>query len=56
MDTVRKTRRLLFDELVHKDPRLSRSDDEPGVTSCEAKSGYSLDLETELKMLGSSDR
>lgn len=51
LDTVRKTRAASFKELYDKtrgflDEMLSL-----GVTTCEAKSGYGLDLDTEVKIL-----
>lgn len=51
LDTVRKTRASSFEELYQKsfaflDEMLSL-----GVTTCEAKSGYGLDLENETKQL-----
>ncbi len=51
LDTVRKTRAASFEELYTKtrgflDEMLSF-----GVTACEAKSGYGLEAETEIKML-----
>ena len=51
MDTVRKTREAAFDELCIKTQGFLDQMMSLGVTSCEAKSGYGLDLETELKML-----
>lgn len=51
MDTVRKTRETAFDELCIKTQGFLDQMMSLGVTSCEAKSGYGLDLETELKML-----
>lgn len=49
--TVRQTRAASFDELLDTTlRRLSRSL-EQGVTTVEIKSGYGLDLETELKIL-----
>lgn len=51
MSTVRATRAATEDELVELAlPRLRRLL-EQGVTCAEVKSGYGLDLETELKML-----
>lgn len=51
LDTVRKTREATEDELyrkayAHLDEMLGM-----GITGCEAKSGYGLDPENELKML-----
>lgn len=49
--TVKATRAASEDELVDlARPRLQRLL-EQGVTTCEVKSGYGLDVETELKML-----
>lgn len=51
LDTVRHTREATFEELYDKtfgflDEMLAL-----GVTTCEAKSGYGLDLDNEVKML-----
>ena len=51
LDTVRKTRDASFDELYAKAGAFLDEMLDFGITSCEAKSGYGLDLETELKML-----
>ena len=51
LDTVRKTREAGFDELYEKSKGFLDEMMEMGVTTCEAKSGYGLDLETEVKML-----
>ena len=51
LDTVRKTREAGFDELYEKSRGFLDEMMEMGVTTCEAKSGYGLDLETEVKML-----
>ncbi|MBX5480694.1 MAG: imidazolonepropionase [Myxococcaceae bacterium] len=51
VSTVRATRAASLEELVAlARPRLVRLL-EQGVTTCEVKSGYGLDVETELKML-----
>jgi imidazolonepropionase len=51
ISTVRKTREASFDELVRLG--LERLDKmlACGTTACEIKTGYGLDLETEIKML-----
>lgn len=51
MDTVRKTREATFKELFDKTEGFLDEMMNLGVTTCEAKSGYGLNLETELKML-----
>ncbi len=51
MDTVRKTREASFDELYDKTQGFLDEMLGLGVTTCEAKSGYGLNLETEVKML-----
>lgn len=51
MDTVRKTREASFDELYDKTQGFLDEMMCMGVTTCEAKSGYGLNLETEVKML-----
>lgn len=51
MDTVRKTREASFEELYHKTEGFLDEMMNLGVTTCEAKSGYGLNLETEVKML-----
>lgn len=51
LNTVRNTRAASHQELEHAArPRLDRLMSF-GVTTCEVKSGYGLDVETELKML-----
>lgn len=51
LSSVRSTRAASLEELVESaKPRLSRIMEE-GVTTVEIKSGYGLDLETEIKML-----
>lgn len=49
--TVNATREASFDELVDKAEWFLECMQEMGVTTVEAKSGYGLDTETELKML-----
>ncbi|HSL86854.1 MAG TPA: imidazolonepropionase [Bacteroidales bacterium] len=49
--TVRKTREAGFDELLENARKTLRSMAEMGITTVEAKSGYGLDKETELKQL-----
>jgi len=51
LDTVRKTREAGFDELYQKSEAFLDEMLELGVTTCEAKSGYGLDIENELKIL-----
>lgn len=51
MDTVRKTREASFGELYDKTQGFLDEMMCLGVTTCEAKSGYGLDLDTEVKML-----
>lgn len=51
LDTVRKTRAASFEELYGKTEGFLDEMMGMGVTTCEAKSGYGLDLETEIKML-----
>ena len=51
MDTVRKTREASFEQLYQKTEGFLNEMMNLGVTTCEAKSGYGLDLETEVKML-----
>lgn len=51
MDTVRRTRTASFDELYVKTKGFLDEMMSLGVTTCEAKSGYGLELETEIKML-----
>lgn len=51
MDTVRKTREASFEELYDKTEGFLDEMMCLGVTTCEGKSGYGLDLETEVKML-----
>ena len=51
MDTVRKTREATFEELYDKTEGFLDEMMGLGVTTCEAKSGYGIDLETEVKLL-----
>ena len=51
LDTVRKTREASFEDLYAKSSAFLDEMLSMGVTTCEAKSGYGLDKETELKML-----
>lgn len=51
LDTVRKTRNASFEELHNKTESFLDEMMGFGVTTCEAKSGYGLDFETEVKML-----
>lgn len=51
LDTVRKTREASFEELYDKSSGFLDEMLHMGITTCEAKSGYGLDLENELKML-----
>lgn len=51
LDTVRKTREAGFNELYEKSEAFLDEMLELGVTTCEAKSGYGLDIENELKIL-----
>ena len=51
LDTVRHTRQASADELYDKTEAFLDEMLSLGVTTCEAKSGYGLDMENELKML-----
>lgn len=51
LDTVRKTREASFGELYAKSEGFLDEMLHMGITTCEAKSGYGLDMENELKML-----
>lgn len=51
LDTVRRTREAGFDELYEKSEAFLDEMLEFGVTTCEAKSGYGLDIDNELKIL-----
>ena len=50
-DTVQKTRAASFEALYAKTEGFLDEMLELGVTTCEAKSGYGIDLETEVKPL-----
>lgn len=51
LDTVRKTREATFEELYEKSAAFLDEMMSFGITTCEAKSGYGLDMENEIKML-----
>ena len=51
LDTVRKTREATEDELYEKSRAFLDEMLSFGITTCEAKSGYGLDVDSELKML-----
>ena len=51
LSTVRKTREASFEELLEKAKEALSEMLSLGVTTCEAKSGYGLDVETERKQL-----
>lgn len=51
LDTVRKTREATFEELYEKSAAFLDEMLSMGITTCEAKSGYGLDMENEVKML-----
>jgi len=51
LDTVRKTRESSEEALYEKGKAFLDEMMQLGVTTCEAKSGYGLDLETEVKTL-----
>lgn len=51
LDTVRHTRQSTFEELYDKSFDFLDEMMALGVTTCEAKSGYGLDMENEIKML-----
>ena len=51
LDTVRKTREASFEELYDKSEEFLDEMLALGITTCEAKSGYGLDPENEIKML-----
>ncbi|MHC1723283.1 MAG: imidazolonepropionase [Aminipila sp.] len=51
LDTVRHTRQATFEELYDKAFDFLDEMMALGVTTCEAKSGYGLDMENEMKML-----
>ncbi len=50
-DTVTKTREVAFDDLLTNTKERVRQMLERGITTAEIKSGYGLNLESELKML-----
>ena len=50
-DTVKKTREASFEELYNKTEGFLDEMMALGVTTCEAKSGYGIDLENEVKLL-----
>lgn len=50
-DTVNKTRAVSFEELYEKTEAFLDEMLDLGVTTCEAKSGYGIDLESEVKLL-----
>ncbi len=51
VSTVEKTRKASLDELITESKKRLDQLLELGVTTCEVKTGYGLDTETELKML-----
>lgn len=51
LDTVEKTRAADYDDLLEKSEEFLSEMMLLGVTSCEAKSGYGLDFDTEVKTL-----
>ena len=51
LDTVKKTRKADFAELYNKTKKFLDEMMHLGVTTCEAKSGYGINLETEVKLL-----
>ena len=51
LSTVKSTRQSTFEELVEKSKRVLDNMLSFGVTTVEAKSGYGLNLETEIKQL-----
>ncbi|MDQ3634714.1 MAG: imidazolonepropionase [Acidobacteriota bacterium] len=52
LSTVQKTREASLEELVEQSRKRLDKMLELGVTTCEVKTGYGLNTETELKMLG----
>lgn len=50
-DTVKKTREASFEELYDKTKGFLDEMASLGVTTCEAKSGYGIDLDNEVKLL-----
>jgi len=51
LDSVGKTRAASRDQLVNNIIARAKRHFEDGITTCEVKSGYGLDVENELKML-----
>lgn len=51
LDTVKRTREASAEELYQKSSGFLDEMLALGVTTCEAKSGYGLDMDTEIKML-----
>ena len=51
LDTVRKTREASEQDLIFKTKKFLDEMMAYGVTSCEAKSGYGLDFDNEVKIL-----
>ncbi len=56
LSSVRATRAASEDELVASALRRANAMKRQGVTTIEIKSGYGLDLETEMKMLRAAGR
>ena len=56
LSTVRATRAATEDQLVENATRRVQAMQRQGVTTVEIKSGYGLDLETEMKMLRAASR
>lgn len=50
-DTVKKTREVSFEDLYDKTEAFLDEMTDLGITTCEAKSGYGIDLESEVKLL-----
>lgn len=51
LNTVEKTREAEYEELVEKTEEFLEEMMSMGVTTCEAKSGYGLDFDTEIRIL-----
>ena len=51
LDTVRRTREAKAEDLAYKTKKFCDEMMAHGVTTCEAKSGYGLDFDNEMKML-----
>ena len=51
LDTVRKTREATEQDLIYKTGKFVDEMMAHGVTTCEAKSGYGLDFDNEIKIL-----